>query len=139
MSNHLSETNNASHPILSNYAFDSSIPTSVTLEPSGTPGSSTDSSVTSSMAAAAAAAHFYQQHQQAAAAAAANFDSNPGNQPQIAVAAAAAAAAAAAQAESSPRYPWMSITGKNINPSLSALAFVSNERLCSDTTRNRTC
>ncbi|XP_059080212.1 homeobox protein abdominal-A homolog isoform X2 [Tigriopus californicus] len=95
MSNHLSETNNASHPILSNYAFDSSIPTSVTLEPSGTPGTSTDSSVTSSMAAAAAAAHFYQQHQQAAA-----------------------AAAAAAQAESSPRYPWMSITERFINGSL---------------------
>jgi hypothetical protein len=59
-------------------------------------------------AAAAAAAHFYHQQQQAAAAAAAAFE------PSVAAAAvaAAAAASAAASADATPRYPWMSITGK---------------------------
>lgn len=61
----------------------------------------------SSMAAAAAAAHFYQQQ----AAMASHFEPS----------AAAAALAVAASADTTPRYPWMSITGKAI-PWLSPLS-----------------
>lgn len=62
---------------------------------------------TASTMAAAAAAQFYQQQ-----AAAVLEQPNPSQQP---LASAAAAAAAAVAAADTPRYPWMSITGKRIS------------------------
>ena len=71
-------------------------------------GSASSNSSSSSMA-AAAAAHFYQQQ----AAAAAAFE--PSAVAAAAAAAAAAASASATAADTTPRYPWMSITGKHLS------------------------
>ena len=89
-----------------NYAL-----TSASAAAASTPASATSTSNTSSMAAAAA---FYQQ-QAAASAALASLDPASSHHHQPLASAAAASAAALANVDT-PRYPWMSITGKAAAP-----------------------
>ena len=108
------------------------LPAATTSPLNGTSSSPPSSSSSAMASAAAAAHHFYQQHAAAAVAAASFGATDPasanglqaaaaaaGQQQPLAMAAAAAAAAAAASSPAAsstdpatPRYPWMSITGK---------------------------